>query len=132
MDRLRETGDSVVSLVAEEGGEILGHVMLSEITAPFRALGLAPVSVMPERQGQGVGSRLIEAAIERAKALGYDAIVVLGDQAYYSRFGFDIAAAAPYASPYAGLHLALLNFNDRHLPPEGRLNYAPPFEEGGL
>jgi len=133
VDRLRETGDSRVSLVAEEeDGVIVGHILLSEMSAPFRALGLAPVSVTPERQGQGLGSRLIEAAIERARAMGYAAIVVLGDQAYYGRFGFEVEAAEGYASPYAGPHLALLRLTDEALPKGRRLDYAPPFEEGGL
>ncbi len=102
------------------------------MSAPFPALGLAPVSVTPARQGQGVGSRLIEAAIQRARDLGYEAIVVLGDQRYYSRFGFDAAAASGYASPYAGPHLALLKLPERTLPSEGRIDYAPAFDEAGL
>jgi putative acetyltransferase len=132
VDRLRSDGAAVVSLVAEEAGDLLGHIMLSEMTAPFRALGLAPVSVAPARQSQGIGSRLIEAAIGRARVLGYDAIFVLGDQRYYARFGFDVAAASGFTSPYAGPHLAMLTLTDQPLPREGRVDYAPAFEEAGL
>ena len=66
--RLGEGGDSVVSLVAEKEGEIVGHVLLSRMTAPFRALALAPVSVIPSRQRSGVGSAMVREATRRTTA----------------------------------------------------------------
>jgi putative acetyltransferase len=132
VDRLRAGGDAQISLVAVDASGVIGHVMFSEMIAPFRALGLAPVSVAPERQGQGTGTRLIEAGIRQARALGYDAVFVLGDQNYYSRFGFDAAAAVGYVSPYAGPHLAILTLTDGPLPRAGRVDYAPAFADGGL
>lgn len=126
VDALRDAGDAVVSLVSEEDGRIVGHVMLSTMRAPFRALGLAPVSVVPERQGAGLGSGLINEAIRLAREAGYAAIFVLGDQAYYSRFGFDIEAAAEFASPYAGSHFAVLALEPLSAM-TGAVDYAPAF-----
>ncbi len=126
VDALRDAGDAVVSLVAMEDDRIIGHVMLSAMRAPFRALGLAPVSVEPGRQSVGLGSALIKAAIRVAREAGYAAIFVLGDQAYYGRFGFDVEAAAGFASPYAGHHFAVLALEP--LPAtEGAVDYAPAF-----
>jgi putative acetyltransferase len=64
--QLREAGDSVFSLVADEAGEIVGHVLLSKMDAPFKALALAPVSVVPARQRSGIGSALSSASFVRA------------------------------------------------------------------
>lgn len=57
---LQQAGDSIISLVAEEEGRIVGHVVLSRMEAPFPALALAPVSVVPTRQRSGIGSALIQ------------------------------------------------------------------------
>jgi putative acetyltransferase len=126
VDALRDAGDSVVSLVAVKDDRIVGHVMLSRMQAPFRALGLAPVSVIPDRQSAGVGSALINEAIRLAREAGYAAIFVLGDQAYYGRFGFDVEAAAGFSSPYAGHHFAVLVLQPLSAI-TGAVDYAPAF-----
>ncbi len=87
VDRVRADGDSVISLVAVSGSELLGHVLFSRMTAPFTALGLAPVAVTPAWQRQGIGGRLIRAGLECARIGGWQAVFVLGDPAYYRRFG---------------------------------------------
>ena len=99
---LRDAGDSVISLVAEQDGQVVGHVLLSRMDAPFPALALAPVSVTPRRQRSGIGSALIKSAVDRARSEGWAAIFVLGDPNYYARFGFDRAAATGFTSVYAG------------------------------
>ncbi len=89
--RLRETVGFVseLSLVAFDGGELIGHVMLTEIKLnDLRVLALAPLAVLPLYQGKGIGSALLEAALTKAAAMGYDAAVVLGEPEYYARFGF--------------------------------------------
>lgn len=126
VERLHADGDVVVSLMAEDGGEIIGHVLLSTMLAPFRALGLAPVSVVPARQGAGVGSALIYEAIRLAREAGYEAVFVLGDQVYYSRFGFDLDTARGFASPYAGDHFAVLELTPLNAR-TGAVDYAPAF-----
>ena len=108
VDRLREDGDCAISLVAVEGGEIVGHVLFSPISAPFRALGLAPVAVAPHRQRSGIGGRLIRTGLEHARAAGWQGVFVRGDPDYYRRFGFDPALASGFACPYAGPHLMAL------------------------
>lgn len=104
IEALARDGDVEVSLVGDEDGRVVGHVLLSRMTAPFRALALAPVSVVPDRQGAGIGSTLIHAAIARARETGWVAIFVLGEPAYYTRFGFDVRLAEGFSSPYAGAH----------------------------
>lgn len=98
---LVEDGDAEVSLAAEADHRLLGHILLSRMTAPFSALALAPVSVDVGAQSRGVGAELIGAAIVRAREAGWAAIFVLGAPAYYGRFGFDPALAGGFTSPYA-------------------------------
>jgi len=124
---LREAGDSVVSLVADDDGQITGHVLLSKMDAPFPALALAPVSVIPTRQRSGIGSALIKRAVSRARDEGWAAIFVLGDPNYYKRFGFDQEAAAGFTSPYAGRHFMVLKLSPSLPATTGVLRHAPAF-----
>jgi putative acetyltransferase len=75
---LRAGGHSVISLVADEGGQILGHVLLSKIEASFPALALAPLSVVPPRQRSGIGSALVEGSVNRARSQGWGGYLRLG------------------------------------------------------
>jgi len=127
VEKLREAGDSVISLVAEERSEIVGHVLLSRMDAPFPALALAPVSVIPTRQRSGIGSALIQSAINRARSEGWGAIFVLGDPTYYQRFGFDREAAAGFTSPYAGPHFMMLKLSPALEASTGELRHAQAF-----
>jgi putative acetyltransferase len=127
VDQLRRDGDSVISLVAVADGAIAGHILFSMMTAPFRALGLAPVCVSPERQRRGMGAALIRAGLERATAGGWQGVFVLGENSYYERFGFDPALAAGFTSPYAGPHFMLRLLDDRLAIRTGRIDYAPAF-----
>lgn len=126
VDRLRRDGDMVFSVVALVDEIVVGHAALSRMGAPFRALGLAPVAVLPDRQRTGIGSRLVRHAIDLARAGGWDAIFVVGDPGYYSRFGFDPKLARGFASPYAGPHLMALALG-RKLPLSGTVAYPAAF-----
>ena len=93
VDTLRDAGAVVVSLVAEVDGEIVGHILFSEVhLEPERAgrklVGLAPMAVAPGLQRGGIGSALIAEGLRRCADLGYAAVVVLGHPSYYPRFGF--------------------------------------------
>src|SRR5688500_8161777 len=98
VDRLRANGRAVVSLVAHESDTVVGHVLFSPVaihavdgsrdTVLANGLGLAPVAVLPEFQGCGVGAALIGAGIARCRESGVPFVVVLGEPAYYARFGF--------------------------------------------
>ena len=132
VDDLRDAGDSVFSLVAVEGGTIVGHAMFSRLKAPFPALALGPVAVLPEHQRAGVGTQLIREGITRSAAAGWAGIFVLGDPSFYRRFGFDVGKASAFTSPYAGPHLMALPIGRSDLPTlTGSIQYAPAFVKLG-
>lgn len=88
---LRRTGRLAVSLIAVLDGEIVGHVAASPVTIDGETrgwFGLGPVSVAPRLQRRGVGSQLVRASLERLRALGGQGCALVGDPAYYGRFGF--------------------------------------------
>jgi putative acetyltransferase len=126
---LDEAGDSIVSLVAVEDNAVIGHVLLSRMTAPFPALGLAPLAVHPDHQSRSLGAALVRAALDRAKALGARAVFVLGDPEFYGRFGFGAAHARGFACAYAGPHLMALPLGGSLPIPSGRVAYAPAFAD---
>ena len=78
----------------------------------MRALGLAPVAVHPSFQKQGIGSALIREGLDRAKKDRWRCVFVLGDPAYYGRFGFRVESAKGYSSLYSGRHFMALPFTD--------------------
>jgi putative acetyltransferase len=88
---LRTDGQMAVSLVADEDGKVIGHVAVSPVAISDGTpgwYGLGPISVAPERQGQGIGTLLMHHALSELKVLGAAGCVVLGEPSYYSRFGF--------------------------------------------
>jgi putative acetyltransferase len=125
---LRQSGDAVISLVAEQGTRLLGHVLFSRIAAPIRALTLAPVGVHPDAQKLGIGSALIREGLDRAKRERWEAVFVLGSPAYYGRFGFASALAQGYDSPYRGPDFMALLFGEA-VPRAGRLVFPAAFAE---
>ena len=126
-------GDVMASLVAEEGGGIVGHVLFSRMDVeadgkPVAAAGLAPVSVVPGRQGQGIGDALIRAGLAVLRGQGVMMSFVLGHTAYYPRFGYSPDLAARFASPFAGPHfMAMMLDSGAAWPQGGRADYAPAF-----
>ena len=132
IDDLRDAGDSVFSLVAVDGDTVVGHVLFSRMKAPFPALALAPVAVQPEYRRTGIGSRLIREGIARSEAEGWAGIFVLGDPAFYRRFGFDAGKASGFISPYAGPHLMALPIGRSELPANaGSIQHAHAFARLG-
>ncbi len=100
VDRLRADGVVIVSLVAEDESGIAGHILFSDLlieteSSVLHAVALAPVSVKPERQGQGIGSKLIEAGMAACRERGKSIVIVLGHADYYPRFGFSAELARP-------------------------------------
>jgi putative acetyltransferase len=132
VDDLRAAGDSVFSRVAVDDGTVVGHALLSRMKAPFPALALGPVAVLPERQRMGIGTRLIREGIARSDAAGWLGIFVLGDPAFYRRFGFDVGKASGFTSPYAGPHLMVPPIGRSELPASaGSIQHAPAFAKPG-
>jgi putative acetyltransferase len=127
VEQLHRDGDAIISLVAMERDRVVGHIMLSRMTAPFRALGLAPVSVATDRRRQGIAAALIKEGIRLAKADGWEGIFVLGDPAYYERFGFSADAATAFETAYAGPHLMLRALGPVANSRSGRIDYALAF-----
>jgi putative acetyltransferase len=135
VEALMREGDAIVSLVEDRQSEIVGHVLLSRMAVtgdgrPVRALGLAPVGVLPGFQGGGIGKGLIEAALAIAQATGEELVFVLGEPDYYTRFGFSAETAAPFASPYASPYFMALVLQPGLTPPgHGEAAYARAFSD---
>lgn len=117
VDALRAAGAVITSLVAEEDGAVVGHILFSPATLashshegqnttptasndapngatagpsgePMTIAALGPMAVLPAQQGQGIGSQLVRAGLEACRAAGYRLVIVLGHADYYPRFGF--------------------------------------------
>lgn len=104
VDALRINARPLVSLVAEQNGEIVGHILFSPVSLSghpgLSLMGLAPMAVRPTQQRSGIGSALVRAGLQRCQQLGVGAIVVLGHPNYYPRFGFQQSAHFGIKSEY--------------------------------
>lgn len=107
VDRLRGSGSAALSLVAVVDGNVVGHILFSNLVietawGAVGALSLAPMAVKPEFQRQGIGSALVRRGLEQCQEQGHSIVVVLGHPAYYPRFGFSAKLAENLHGPYAG------------------------------
>jgi putative acetyltransferase len=128
VDALRSSGALTLSLVALDGSDIVGHAAFSPVridAAPGDWYGLGPVSVKPNRQRRGFGEALVRAGLHRLRSVGAAGCVVLGDPAYYSRFGFESSAALVYRDAPAG-YFQWLAFGGP--APTGEVTYHPSFD----
>lgn len=127
VDRLRLSGDAAIELVAVDAGDLVGHVLFSHLRAPFRALALAPLAVRQDRRRASIGARLVGAGLQRAAREGWRAVFVLGDTAYYGRFGFDADLAAGFRCRYAGPHLMATALGGALPTISGQVDYPAAF-----
>ena len=93
VDALRDADAHTLSLVAEEGGRVVGHILFSPAriegaTGATSAVGLAPMAVVPDLQNRGIGTALVREGLTRLREAGHEVLVVLGHPHYYPRFGF--------------------------------------------
>ncbi|QDU91131.1 hypothetical protein Pla175_45500 [Pirellulimonas nuda] len=132
VDRLREAGRLRVSLAAEEGGQIVGHIAISPVTTPSQATGagLGPLAVAESHRRRGIGAALMGAGLDACRAAGLGWAVVLGDPAYYARFGFRPAGEFGLHDEHGwGRAFQALELLPGGLPTEGGLvRYAPEFD----
>jgi len=133
VERLRASNKAVIALVAEDEGQIVGHIVFSPVAldplAGTVGLGLAPVAVLPDHEKHGVGRRLVQNGLAECRAWGAGFVVVLGDPHYYGRFGFEPASKHGLLNEYrAGQEFLVFELKKGALPPHGTLvRYAPEF-----
>lgn len=130
VDKLRHDGDVVLELVATNEGEVVGHIVFSRLVVKegasrFDAVALAPVAVVPDRQGSGIGRSLIENGHHILEERGERLSIVLGDPAYYGRFGYARDRASGFDSDYQCEALQALAWGEA--PATGRLSYPAAF-----
>lgn len=134
VDALRAGGYGRMALVAEVGGEIVGHIFFSDLPIQTEqgtasALSLAPMAVAPAYQRRGIGSALVRAGLDACRTAGHRIVVVLGHADFYPRFGFSAKLAEPLSSPFSGR----ASWMAAELVPgalagvSGGVQYAPPF-----
>ena len=133
VDALRAGGFMRLSLVAEEGGRVVGHLLFSDLPIEteqgmVHALALAPLSVLPARQRQGIGTLLVREGLRLCAERGHRVVVVLGHSAYYPRFGFSARLAERLKAPFAGESFMALELAPGALQGAvGEVRYPPPF-----
>jgi putative acetyltransferase len=130
VDALRRSGELALSLLAEDQRDIVGYVAFSpvDIGGLYRGwFGLGPVAVRPDRQRQGIGAALIREGLARLSRQGADGCVVLGEPAYYRRFGFRAMSGLRLADVPPEYFLALPFGDDI---PSGEVRYADAFAAG--
>lgn len=128
IDGLRAAGALTLSLVAVQDGAIVGHVAFSPVTINGEAgdwCGLGPVSVWPDRQRAGVGQALIREGLLRLRSMGAGGCVLLGDPAYYARFGFENDPDLRHAGAPAWAFQCLTLNGPR---PTGEVSFHPAFD----
>jgi len=128
IDALRAAGALTLSLVATEDGEIIGHVAFSPVSIDGAAgdwYGLGPVSVWPDHQRRGIGQALIRHGLGRLQAMGAGGCVLLGDPAYYGRFGFESDPDLCHAGAPPGAFQRLTLNGSR---PKGEVSFHPAFD----
>ncbi len=130
VDALVDSQDAVLELVAEEEGAVVGHILFSRLyvrgeSGEFPAVALAPLAVEPSFHGTGIGGALVREAHVRLKQAGEKLSIVLGEPAYYGRFGYSHGRAAGFDSDYQCDALQALAWDEA--PETGALVYAAPF-----
>ena len=134
VNALRDGGFVEVSLVAETDGKVVAHILFSRVkiitkAGSMEALSLAPMSVLPEHQRKGIGTRLLWDGIQACQILGHRIVLVLGHPKFYSEFGFSAERARQIESLFGGgeAWMALELWPDSLKGIEGRVEFSPPF-----
>jgi putative acetyltransferase len=128
---LRDSGKVILSLVALQNDEVVGHVLFTPATtsplSEITGLGLAPLAVKPEYQCQGIGAQLVQEGLRLCTEFGYDYVIVLGDPKYYQRFGFRKASSFGLQNEYGEDDpFMLIKLTDCNIR-KGLVKYCPEF-----
>jgi putative acetyltransferase len=138
VDALREKCPDTLSLVAEDEGEIVGHIFFSPVSIEWsgtviKGMGLAPMAVRPDRQRQGIGSRLVRTGLEILEEQGCTYIIVLGHPVFYPRFGFESASKYNLTCQWEGVpdeaFMIVVNDPSSLLGVKGVARYRDEFNE---
>jgi len=128
IDDLRRAGDLALSLVVVQDDNLVGHVAFSPVIVGESAekwFGLGPVSVLPQRQREGIGTALINEGLQRLRVEGAAGCVLVGDPAYYHRFGF-VSDGTIHYGDVPDECVQWLSFGDSR--PKGMLQYSSAFQ----
>lgn len=132
VDALRESGELLLSLVARDESRVVGHVAFSRLVVetadgPIGGVALAPLGVLPGFQDSGVGTDLVTSGLRMLAERAEQVVLVVGNPAYYSRFGFSCAAGKRYPSRHSGPHFMALVLGDPATAPIGPVRYPEAF-----
>jgi putative acetyltransferase len=138
VEKLRERCHEALSLVADEGDRVVGHIMFTPVvvedgTRRTVGMGLAPMAVVPERQRQGIGSQLVRRGLEILRERECPFVIVVGHPEYYPRFGFESAAKHGLRCQWAGVpdeaFMALILDATATAGLSGLVTYRPEFSD---
>jgi putative acetyltransferase len=132
---MRRDGDIVLALVAIDAQAVVGHVAFPRLRIEnagreLAGVGLAPLAVSETHRRRGVGAALVREGLDRLRAQGETLVFVLGDPAYYTRFGFALETARPFTCVYAGSYFMALRLSDA-APGNGAVRYPAAFDDLG-
>ena len=108
VDTLRQACADHLSLVADDNGSIVGHIMFTPVLVTeekqeLQGMGLAPMAVLPSKQRQGIGAQLVDTGLQILKEKGCPFVIVLGHPEYYPRFGFQAASGCNIRTQWDGV-----------------------------
>lgn len=128
VEQLVPAPEHTLSLVAECDGMVIGHILLTGIAAPLKAMAVAPLAVLPAYREMQVGSELVRNAIRIATQEGHEVLFVLGDNGYFERFGFSAPLADAFQVKWQGKRFMALELKPGSLVGKGgKLEYPEPF-----
>lgn len=130
VEALRAEGAAIVSLVAVDDGDIVGHILFTRLeVGTVASAALAPVAVDPDRQREGIGAMLITRGLDLCRERGVEAVVVLGHRDYYPRFGFSPELALNLEAPFGGAEFMALELVEGSLAGvRAPVRYAKAFD----